>query len=91
MEQQKQCHHAERFTPGHDCQYIDARNSLLGFAEGVANRTAGWSGPKVGAKFHQADEARHAWCAAWNVAFFAEMNRLWAARCAGVAKMARAA
>lgn len=97
---QQQCQHPEAFVSGveddygqpssihvlgHDCDYVDARNSLIEFAEAKANRLVGWTTPKG------TEQERAVWNDRWNRAFFAEMDRMWAARCAGVVAQRQAA
>lgn len=68
-----------RQVEGHSCEYVEARNALIPFAEAKANKTAGLCAPKGGP-----EDERASWYAAWNQAFLAAMDRMWAARCASL-------
>lgn len=61
------CDHDE--GPGHDCSYVNWRNSLIEAAEGVADYEAGPEAPKD-------REAAAAWSEHWDAAFHGAMARL---------------
>lgn len=68
------CKHPE--GPGHDCAYVDARNSLIPTAEHNARRA-------VGVPLTRAEQYQGRYKLVFARAFLAEMDRLWAASQAG--------
>src|SRR3954470_11334750 len=55
---------------GHNCEYVEARNVLIPFAEVKANKAVGRKGPVVGHHVPRADEIHAAYVRDWNQVFF---------------------